>query len=65
MLDVAIDSAGNRSVLAMVHSDRGGHYRQPSWLNRVADAKLIRSMSRKGVRKTTLHARASSVVSGQ
>jgi len=31
-----------------VHSDRGGHYRWPGWLSRIADAKLIRSMSRKG-----------------
>jgi len=32
----------------VVHSDRGGHYRWPGWLNRIADAKLVRSMSRKG-----------------
>ena len=32
----------------MVHSDRGGHYRWPSWLSRIARAKLVRSMSRKG-----------------
>jgi len=32
----------------VVHSDRGGHYRWPVWLTRIADAKLVRSMSRKG-----------------
>ena len=32
----------------MVHSDRGGHYRWPGWLFRIARAKLVRSMSRKG-----------------
>ena len=31
----------------VVHSDRGGHYRWPGWLARVAEAKLTRSMSRK------------------
>ena len=30
-----------------VHSDRGGHYRCPSWLSRTAEAKVVRSMSRK------------------
>jgi len=32
----------------VVHSDRGGHYRWPGWLTRIAEAKLVRSMSRKG-----------------
>lgn len=48
MLDAAIDkvtASGNRPV---VHSDRGGHYRWPGWLSRIAEAKLVRSMSRKG-----------------
>ena len=48
MLDAAIDKVtggGNRPV---VHSDRGGHYRWPGWLSRIAEAKLVRSMSRKG-----------------
>ena len=48
MLDAAIDKAtasGDRPVL---HSDRGGHYRWPGWLSRIAGAKLVRSMSRKG-----------------
>ena len=48
MLDAAvktITASGDRPV---VHSDRGGHYRWPGWLSRIADAKLVRSMSRKG-----------------
>ncbi len=48
MLDAAIervDSSENRPV---IHSDRGAHYRWPGWLTRVNNAKLIRSMSRKG-----------------
>ena len=47
MLDAAIDTViagGDRPV---VHSDRGGHYRWPGWLTRIADARLVRSMSRK------------------
>lgn len=32
----------------LVHSDRGGHYRWPGWLARMAAAGLDRSMSRKG-----------------
>lgn len=36
---------GDRPI---VHSDRGAYYRWPGWLSRIADAKLIRSMSRKG-----------------
>ncbi|BEP57103.1 hypothetical protein GmRootV35_13390 [Variovorax sp. V35] len=31
-----------------MHSDRGPHYRRPRWLSRIADAKLIRSVSHKG-----------------
>ena len=30
-----------------LHSDRGGHYRWPGWLERIDAAKLVRSMSRK------------------
>jgi transposase InsO family protein/transposase-like protein len=48
MLDAAIEtvsSGGNRPV---VHSDRGAHYRWPGWLSRMNNAKLVRSMSRKG-----------------
>ena len=47
MLDAAIatDIAGDDRPV--VHSDRGGHYRWPGWLTRIADARLVRSMSRK------------------
>jgi transposase InsO family protein len=47
MPDAAIDTvvAGNDRPVA--HSDRGGHYRWPGWLARIADARLVRSMSRK------------------
>ncbi len=31
----------------MVYSGRGGHYRWPGWLSRIAEAKLVRLMSRK------------------
>ena len=48
MLDVAIDKVAESGERPVVHSDRGGHYRWPGWLARIADAKLIRSMSRKG-----------------
>ncbi len=46
MLDSAVETlnAGERPV---IHSDRGGHYRWPGWLERVNAAGLIRSMSRK------------------
>lgn len=47
MLDEAIETLieGEQPI---VHSDRGAHYRWPGWLSRMEDAKLIRSMSRKG-----------------
>jgi transposase InsO family protein len=32
----------------IVHSDRGGHYRWPGWLERTDNARLPRAMSRKG-----------------
>lgn len=32
----------------IIHSDRGAHYRWPGWIKRMDDAKLIRSMFRKG-----------------
>lgn len=31
----------------IVHSERGAHYSWPGWLMKIADAKLVRSMSRK------------------
>ncbi len=32
----------------IVHTDRGCHYRWPGWINRMKEANLIRSMSKKG-----------------
>ena len=48
MLDAAIETVATSGERPLVHSDRGGHYRWPGWLARIADAKLVRSMSRKG-----------------
>ncbi len=48
MLDAAIVTVVNNDVRLVVHSDRGAHYRWPGWLSRMRDAKLVRSMSRKG-----------------
>jgi transposase InsO family protein/transposase-like protein len=48
MLDAAIDKVTAGGDRPVVHSDRGGHYRWPGWLARIAEAKLVRSMSRKG-----------------
>ena len=48
MLDAAIEKLAASGVRPVVHSDRGGHYRWPGWLTRMMDAKLVRSMSRKG-----------------
>ena len=48
MLDAAIETVANGHVRPVVHSDRGAHYRWPGWLSRIGNAKLIRSMSRKG-----------------
>jgi transposase InsO family protein/transposase-like protein len=47
MLDAAIDTVSASCDRPVVHSDRGGHYRWPGWLTRMADARLTRSMSRK------------------
>ncbi|GAB2914040.1 IS3-like element ISAtu3 family transposase [Paraburkholderia jirisanensis] len=47
MLDAAIETVTEEDKTPIVHSDRGGHYRWPGWLSRVAKANLIRSMSRK------------------
>lgn len=47
MLDAAIDTVSSADKRPIVHSDRGAHYRWPSWLSRVSDAKLVRSISRK------------------
>ena len=48
MLDAAIDKVAGSGERPVVHSDRGAHYRWPGWMTRIADAKLVRSMSRKG-----------------
>ncbi|EED67107.1 Transposase-like protein [Comamonas testosteroni KF-1] len=48
MLDAAIAKLNDSEVQPVVHSDRGAHYRWPGWLSHIADAKLVRSMSRKG-----------------
>ena len=47
MLDAAIGTVVARRDRPVVHSDRGGHYRWPGWLTRMADAGLMRSMCRK------------------
>jgi len=48
MLDAAIETVVASQSKPIIHSDRGAHYRWPGWLSRVHNAKLIRSMSRKG-----------------
>jgi putative transposase len=48
MLDAAIETVAASNDRPVVHSDRGAHYRWPGWLSRIANAKLVRSMSRKG-----------------
>ena len=48
MLDAAIDTVADSASKPVIHSDRGAHYRWPGWLKRVHNAKLVRSMSRKG-----------------
>ena len=47
MLDEAI-SLLSEDEHPIVHSDRGGHYRWPGWIERMDKAKLTRSMSKKG-----------------
>ena len=48
MLDAAIETVAGCEHRPIIHSDRGAHYRWPGWLSRIHNAKLIRSMSRKG-----------------
>src|SRR5690625_424400 len=47
MLDQAVQTLlpGEHPI---IHSDRGSHYRWPEWIRRTHDARLTRSMSRKG-----------------
>lgn len=47
MLDAAIEIVAASNTRPVVHFDRCGHYRWPGWLSRIADANLVRSMSRK------------------
>lgn len=47
MLDAALETIADSDVRPVIHSDRGGHYRWPGWLERVNAAGIIRSMSRK------------------
>lgn len=44
---ITLNTLTNREK-AIVHSDRGAHYRWPGWIERVENAKLTRSMSKKG-----------------
>lgn len=48
MLDAAIGTVDDGEQRPIIHSDRGAHYRWPGWLNRISNAQLVRSMSRKG-----------------
>ncbi len=41
MLDAAIQTVTVSSDRPVVHSDRGGHYRWPGWLSRIAEAQLV------------------------
>lgn len=47
MLDNAISTLKSCEH-PIIHSDRGAHYRWPGWIERMNEAKLIRSMSKKG-----------------
>ena len=47
MLDGAI-SVLDKAESPVIHSDRGGHYRWPGWIERMDKAQLTRSMSKKG-----------------
>lgn len=47
MLDAAVETVASSDDRPVLHSDRGAHYRWPGWLSRIANAQLIRSMSRK------------------
>lgn len=47
MLDKAICTLG-KGEHPILHSDRGCHYRWPGWIDRMENAGLVRSMSKKG-----------------
>ncbi|AKM33313.1 integrase (plasmid) [Pandoraea faecigallinarum] len=48
MLDAAVETVADINAQPVLHSDRGAHYRWPGWLSRMHEARLVRSMSRKG-----------------
>lgn len=48
MLDAATGTVTDGEERPIIHSDRGAHYRWPGWVNRITNAQLVRSMSRKG-----------------
>ena len=48
ILDTAIETVTVSESRSILHSDRDTHYRCPGWLSRMSNAKLGRSMSRKG-----------------
>ena len=60
MLDAALELITDSEVRPIIHSDRGGRYRWPGWLERVNATGIIRSMSRRRVRRTMAHAKGSS-----
>jgi len=60
MLDSAIETVADSEDRPVVHSDRGAHYRWPGWLFRMRDARLVRSMSRKGCSPDNAPVKASS-----
>lgn len=47
MLDKGISSL-REGESSIIHSDRGCHYRWPQWIDRMDNAGLVRSMSKKG-----------------
>ena len=57
MLDAAIATLST-TAHPLVHTDRGCHYRWPGWIERMNRAQLVRSMSKKGVPRTILPAKA-------
>jgi transposase InsO family protein len=58
MLDAAIASL-NPGEVPIIHSDRGAHYRWPGWIQRMEQAGLTHSMSKKGIPQITRPVRAS------
>lgn len=58
MLDNAIASL-KESEKPIIHSDRGAHYRWPGWIERMKEAGLTRSMSKKVVLQIILLVRDS------